>query len=267
RHMALCIVTPSYGNRARLDEAIAALNRQADIRVASIKSVLWLAEAAGAGGLRHEEVVRLLTTEHTDFIVELLARTNTTASAPVAPPIPSTELEEGAAVSSVAAGPALVPSPSLAAPARVPAAPPSHWLATIEPDDGTTPEQMVQNVIGRRRLLGVRNGAATDRPHAGDWVCFSIRGKGIAGHGQVDALADAPPQLRDAHRFGAVFILKNVDIYDTPVALAPDARVHEVSDETHTDNGGSSLTVLSEEEFAALTAHVADGWSAMRSAS
>ena len=235
RRIGLCVITPLYGDRARLEEELADDRLHPDIRVASVRSLVWLAEAASAGHLRHDEIVRLLTWKGSlDFIVDLMKR------------IGGSPTEVSAAMI-----PEIVSLP--AAPAHDEA---SYWRVTIDSDEATTPEQFIASVIGKRQLLGVgetANGAHL-RPRSGDWVCFSLRGKGIVGQGQIDSMADGVPRLRAAHRFGAVFTLKNVDIYDAPLAVGPDATLDRMMDRSPAEGAGPSIAALSPEEFSALTA-------------
>ncbi len=81
RRLGLFIVTPAYGDRGTLDEALAAGDRHADIRVVSVGSLLWLVEAARIGRLRYEEIAQVLASaEHPDVAVDLMARASVRAA-------------------------------------------------------------------------------------------------------------------------------------------------------------------------------------------
>jgi hypothetical protein len=240
RRLGLCVVTSLYGGRARLEDPPAGEKSQADIRIVSVRSLLWLADAVSGGHLKHEEILRLLTSGgNLDFVVDLMERLTTNGDN-------AAELRTSSQISSQIATPA-------------PHAEPAYWVATIEGDEATSPEQFVESVIRKRQLLGLSDlGPAQLGPRAGDWICFSLRGKGIVGRGRVDSLADGPGVLRGAHRFSLVFTLQNVEIYETPVAFGPYAGNGRIIDRTHADGAGSSLAAVSPEEFAELAPRLAE---------
>jgi hypothetical protein len=220
RRLGLCVVTPLHAGRARLEDALAGDTPHSDIRIISTRSLLWLAEAVSVGELKHDEVLRLLTSGgNLDLVVDLMERL---ASGP--------QRDE----------PHAAPEPAPDLPGQ---AEPGYWVATIERADGTTPEQFVDGVVRKRQLLGISSlGPSHTGPRTGDWVCFSVRGKGIVGHGRVESIPDGPKLLRGADRFSLVCALRNVEIYDAPIAFPSD---------------GPSLAALSPTEFAELTAHAA----------
>jgi hypothetical protein len=123
RHLALCIVTPLYGGRARLEEALVAEKSRADLRIVSIRSLLWLADMVGAGRLQHHEIVRLLTSgASVDFVVDLMER-----------------FETGNRDGSRSRAPVeALPPPSHGEPA--------HWAATTGRDETTIPDQKVESI-------------------------------------------------------------------------------------------------------------------------
>jgi hypothetical protein len=134
--------------------------------------------------------------------------------------------------------------------------PPDHWIATIVPDEGSSPDQFVEAVIKGRRLLGVSTiGIFPATARAGDWVCFFVNGHGVMGHaqlgGEVDRLT-AP--LRGADRFAAVFALTNVRLYDTPKPLDPAAPAQRLATRVPFEAPGPFLSPISEGDFSSLTA-------------
>jgi hypothetical protein len=228
-----------YGGRARLEDALHAERPEADIRIVSIRSLLWLADAVASGNLKHQELVRLLTAGgNLDFLIDLLER------------FAAGDRDRGDDAGPVPDVPLITATVHTA---------PAYWVATIERDEATSPEQFVESVIRKRHLLGVSDdGSSQQRPRAGDWVCFSVRGKGIVGHGQIDAAADGPRLLRGAHRFSEVFSLQRVEIYDAPVALGPEAGFGRIASPSLMDDGGPVLALISSEMFAEVTARAAD---------
>lgn len=87
RRVGLCIVTTAHGPRRRLDEALAADRRYSDVRVVSMRSLLWFGEAASAGRLGHEEIAQMFANaENVDVVVDLMARTSAGGRAAIADP-------------------------------------------------------------------------------------------------------------------------------------------------------------------------------------
>jgi hypothetical protein len=239
RHLGLCIVTPMYGGRARLEDPFFGERLHPDLRIASLSSVLWMAEAVAAGRLSHHDVVRLMSSgAGLDFIVDLMAQ--------------------------VAAGghdarSSIAPT-SAAAPAAAPPHEPAYWIAVIDRDESATPEQLLESVIQRRQILGVNDGAAGDSPaRPGDWICFSVRRKGIVGHAQVDAIVDGSNLIRGAHRFRVVCRLKGVELSDSPIAFAPESDPDRLADRNAGEEAGSFLASVSRETFSELTARALEG--------
>jgi hypothetical protein len=231
RHLGLCIVTPMYGGRARLEEALLE-KPQPNLRVVSIRSLLWLADMVGSARLQHHEVVRLFTSgANLDFIVDLMER------------LAAGDQGEGESFASVQ-----VLSP--------PADPQSaHWVATIGRDETATPDQFVKAVIRGRQILGVTDGGAANiQARAGDWICFFVRAKGIVGHARVDSIVNGTGLIRGSHRFAAVFRLKDIDIYEAPIGFSPETEQKRLGEQSQPEDRVPYLASVSREEFADLTA-------------
>jgi hypothetical protein len=236
--LALCIVTPLHGDRALLDEALFGHHLPGDVRVVSLRSLLWLADRAQAGYLSHDDIVRLFVSAgHLELVLDLMKRV-------------TADLR-------VAAGPGVAPEVEAAPEVERPAAA-GYWLMTIEPDEATSPEQVVESVVGGRHLLGVPVGAVAPGagPRPGDWVCFSLPGSGVAGHAQIASPAETPPRIRHADRFSAVFDLRNVEVYDAPHAYADWPRD---AGRRGTREAATPIVALSPEEFGRLTAGAGEG--------
>jgi hypothetical protein len=235
RHVGLCIVTPMYGGRARLEEALLE-KPQPDLRVVSIRSLLWLADMVSAERLQHHEILRLFTSGvGLDFIVDLMERLAAGG-----------QDDRGSRALVQAVSP----------PARSEAA---HWVATIGHDETATPEQFVESVIRGRQILGVTDVWAANGPAgAGDWICFCVHGKGTVGHARVDSIISGAGLIRGSHRFTAVFRLKNVEIYDAPIGLSPETERKRLGERSQAEDRGPFLASVSPEEFAELTAHALD---------
>jgi len=243
RWVGLCITTPFYAARRRLETQVA--HRTAgDIRCISLDSLLWLAEMSEAHRVDHDDVLRLLTTgPDSDFMVELMRRlTETASSRPDAQlprtPRPDSELPDATPRLSIVVKPDRATDTGF-------------WLATLGRDETATPEQLLDAVIARRQVLGVTRAGAAGPAREGDWVCFYIDGVGVAGHARLAlAIADASAVIRGASRFTAVFRLENVTIYDVPnVVLDQPAVLREPE-----GSSGTIISPLTRDEFDRLTA-------------
>ena len=233
QHIGLCIITPMYGSRARLEDAVRAVGTPSALRVVSVRSLLWLADMVNAERLTHDEVVRLLASDgNLDFLVDLLAR--------------FAEGPEGD-------GEARADARALSVPPSPVRSGPAHWVAAIGSDETATPEQFVESVIRGRGVLGIGEAEADLPARANDWICFSLGAKGIVGHARVESIADGTGLLRGSHRFRSVFRLKDIEIYDTPVAIGRDGLRARLAALTPVEDAGPFLASVSGEEFAELT--------------
>jgi hypothetical protein len=146
--------------------------------------------------------------------------------------------------------------------------PPDYWIATIRCDEGT-PEQFVEAVIARRRILGVSAvGIFPASARSGDWVCFFIRGTGVVGHARLGHETDrATAPLRDADRFAAVFTLTGLELYAAPIPLDPASPAQRLADRAALDLPGPCLSPIAERDFRDLTTRsttIRDGFGTAR---
>ena len=97
----------------------------------------------------------------------------------------------------------------------------SYWIATVTPDYATTPEQLLELVVGRRHIFGVAEGGTTpSSARSGDWICFYIPGKGVVGRARVLSPSAGNAGVRDAHRFRQLLHLEDLELHlHTPVSL------------------------------------------------
>lgn len=228
RRIGISVVTPLYAGRGRLEDWLLTADKAHDLRIISLHSVVALAEFVGEGRLKHDDVLRLLTSGHSiDFVVDLLTRIPA-GGAPGAP-----DAERGST-----AGPSVVTE--------------DYWLATIEDDRTTTAEQFVQSVIGRRQILPLRT-APEGGPRPGDWVCFFIPGLGVAGYAQAAAIVEQGAGLvRDGARFGRLVRLQNVTVYQAPIPALQDSAQSPV-DGSPAQRPGPYLVAISRQGFLDLT--------------
>ncbi len=215
----LSVVSCHYPRRAVLEQAFASGRPGEPIKVASIRSLLTLADMVDTGRVTHAEILRILSCDlAVDFLVELLERT--AASSDQARST-STEAAEEL----------------------------GFWIANVVTDAAATPEQIVERVIGRRRLFGLRHtGSRQHVPRAGDRICFHIPGAGIVGHAEVVSVAKDGVGIRDASRFSHVLHLAQPELHLAAPVLAP-PEIHRRLDAGGADPKVQGLIRISEREF------------------
>lgn len=255
RWLGLCVTTPFYTARRRL-EALLAQRTSNDIRCVTVDSLLWLADMVTASRLEHEDVLRLLTSgPDGDFTIDLMRRVaaGTTSAAEPTPP-QANEADEELAESSDA--PEWAAAASRLSIVENPGRPreAEAWLANLASDESASPEQMVDFVIRGRQVLGITDSGPLPMPvRPGDYVCFYIAGTGIVGHAQFDnPIADGSAVIRGAGRFTSVFQLKNVTIYDVPHRVMLESLGLHVPTRSPYDNG-AMLAPITRDDYDALT--------------
>jgi hypothetical protein len=234
--IGLCVVGRHYVGRGKLEHAAAA-DKQAEMRVVSVQSLLSLAVKFSADRLSHGEVVKLLRSGFAlDFVIDLLDR-----------PADVVHLRE------VVHEPPSPPSvPAGVEPNRLE---PAFWVATIAANDMSSPEQLLASVIVERRVLGIcHEGSLREDGAPGDWVCFFLPSQGIVGHAQLEAVVDDGASLiRNADRFSRVYRLTKVEVYDEPIVQALRAQRPFVVPPAEVQLAGPCLSPISRKDFIAMT--------------
>jgi hypothetical protein len=245
--IGLCVVGRHYVGRGRLEHA-ASTEKQADLRVVSVQSLLSLALKFSADRLSHGEVVKLLRSGFAlDFVIDLLDRPgDALRPREVVPDAPSQP-------ASSAALPAPSAPPAVAAPLR---SEPEFWVATLAPNDMATPEQLLAAVIVERRVLGIcHDRLLHDDSAPGDWVCFFVPARGIVGHAQLASIVDdGVPVIRNADRFSRIYRLADVEVYEEPIVQALRAQRPFFVPPPDVLLAGPCLSPISREDFIAMTA-------------
>jgi hypothetical protein len=231
RALGLCVLTPLYAGRGRLEEIRTTASHDSRVRIAALKSLVHLAGMVGSRRLAHDDVVRLLGSDlDLDFLVELLERSAGEAAGADDPSATS-----GSALFEMEAGP-------------------GYWLATIGADQGTTPEQFVELVVGKRRILGLGQGGT---PHGvaqpGDRICLHIPGKGVVGHCQVRSIEESGAGIRGAQRFSQLLQIEDPVLrMDAPVPLDERMQLRVRAARGSRDGAAHSVTRISRQEFDTL---------------
>jgi hypothetical protein len=227
RAIGLCVLTPLYAARVRADDVQGTAAADSRVQVTSLRALLAIAGMAGEKRVSHDDVVRLLGSGlGLDFVADLLERA-------------------GGAVREI--------KDAAPAPAVPPTSESRFWLATINADQGATPEEFVELVIGKRQIFGVaENGNPQNTAQPGDRLCLYIPGKGVVGHCQVRSIAEGASGLRDAHRFSKLLHLEDAVLHvnaPVPPEEAMQLRMRALRADRHSPH----LTLLTAQEFGALT--------------
>ena len=228
--MGLCVVARQSAARGKLAKAVAE-GQFPDIRVVSVKSLLSLAAHAAANRVSHAEVVELLRTSASlDFMIDLMTRRDTPEQPSQLPAAEHRRFDSDDAR-------------------------PAFWVAIISGDAVVTPERWLTSVIADRHVLAVTEGEET-REHGspGDWVCFFLANKGIVGHAQLGYIVeDASNVVRHGEKFGRVYRLSHVTLYEHPVVQALRAgRPFAVPSDT-ASFAGARLAPIGRQDFTTLT--------------
>lgn len=228
--IGLCVVARQSASRGKLAKAIAQ-GEFPDVRVVSVKSLLSLAAHMAAERVSHAEVVELLRTSTAlDFMIELMTR-----------PAAATMANEFVADAASGSG---VDEPR-----------PAFWVAVISGDATATPDRWLASVIADRHILPVCDAdSGESRGSTGDWVCFFLANKGIVGHAQLAyVVEDVASAVRHGEKFGQVYQLAHVTLYEKPVVQALRAGRPFALPSTPAPFAGSTLAPIARQDFMALT--------------
>jgi hypothetical protein len=220
--VGLCVMTSLVVGRPFLEPTVAASGA---VTVVSLGALLSVTALASTGRATHDDVVRILTSSAPlGFIMELLDRC----------------VDDRALLAPGAVG------------GRIPST--GFWILRVAADRGTTPEEFVEVVVGKRHVLGLAGDrAANDAVRPGDRICLSIAGKGVVGHGRVAALDASHPGIRDAHRFRHLWRLEDLSVYlaaPMPVDVETELRLRAAGDPAH---DGQTIVSISRESFDRMT--------------
>jgi len=228
--IGLCVVARQSAARSKLAKQMAH-GQFADIRVVSVGSLLSLAAHVAADRVTHAEVVELLQTSAAlDFMIDLMTR-------PDAAVRPSES------------------SPDERRRSTVDDPHPAFWVAIVSGDAMVAPERWLASVIAERHLLAVCDGdQGRGRGAPGDWVCFFLANKGIVGHAQLAyVVEDGASVVRHTEKFGRVYRLAHVTLYERPVVQALRAGRQFVIPSSAAQFAGSYLAPIARQDFMALT--------------
>jgi hypothetical protein len=132
---------------------------------------------------------------------------------------------------------------------------PAFWVAIISGDAMVAPERWLASVIAERHLLAVSEcDQGRGRGSPGDWVCFFLASKGIVGHAQLAyVVEDGASVVRQTEKFGRVYRLAHVTLYERPVVQALRAGRPFAIPSGPPSFAGSYLAPIARQDFMALT--------------
>jgi hypothetical protein len=236
RLMVLCVLAPPGLGRGRLDAAKAEAGAPVPIATVSLRALAKLAAVSDSGRLGHDDVVRLLESgAPLDFMADLLGRAETG--------------EDAAAALDAAPEPGREPSP-IADDGQA-----RFWLATVAPDQGMKPAEVLETVVQKRLIFGVTDDHGAGRvAQPGEWLCFHLPGRGVVGHARVAALARQGGGLRAAHRFKHLLHLDHLVLsIDAPSALDVETQLRLTAARALWARDAQALLEISRESYVALT--------------
>jgi hypothetical protein len=201
--------------------------------------MLSLATMVSKGRLTHDEIVRFIELRTPlDFVVDLLERAAEGRVVDVTPAV---------AVTPEQAEPAAAAEPEERA----------YWAASVSADQATSPEQVLELVVGKRHVFGIANQATLGAvARRGDRLCFYIAGKGVVGSGTVRSIATGGAGIRDAERFRQLLHLDAVTLYlDAPIAPDPETDSRLRAAISGSGRLVQTMVRVSPESFDAMTSH------------
>jgi hypothetical protein len=228
--IGLCVVARQSAARGKLAKQMTQ-GQFADVRVVSAGSLLSLAAHVSTERVSHAEVVELLQTSAAlDFMIDLMTRPDAAVRTSESTP---DQREQ-----------------SILGDTHV-----AFWVAIISGDATVAPERWLSSVIAERHLLAVCDGDhGRGRGSPGDWVCFFLASKGIVGHAQLAyVVEDGASVVRQTEKFGRVYRLAHVTLYERPVVQALRAGRPFAVPSGPAPVAGSFLTPIARQDFMALT--------------
>lgn len=226
--IGLCVISRNSIARGRLAKLMSE-GQFPGVRIASVQSLLSLASHVATSRVSHAEAVELLKTSASlDLMIDLIMR-------PAATKGPSAGPEDDRS--------------------SIDGVQPAFWVAIINGDASVTPERWLASVILDRQVLPVCHGdEVRGRGSLGDWVCFFLPSKGIVGHARLESIVDDRTSVvRQGERFGRVYRLAQVAVYERPVVQALRAGRPFAIPSGVAPFAGSCLTPIARRDFMALT--------------
>lgn len=239
--LGLYVIAKQDAEINQVENAIVAEGRQKDLRVSSVEAILSLTELMNDNDVSHQDALDVLwpASPRLDSFVDLMARlaAKTKSDGSDVPTGEESAVEvEGA---------------------------PVFWLTPVKSQDGKTPEELVNFLVGQEKLYAFGE-RTPGRKHIkeGDRICFYATTNGVVGHAKVASkpnYENSHPKIKDSDAYPWVFKLAEPKLYlHDPVVIDVSLRkqldAFNKRDETKSWAWFvQSTSRLSESDFAKLT--------------
>ena len=191
----------------QLENTILAEKRTDQLRLASVESLLSLAELMADYDVTHDDVLAVLRPSgpSLDAIVDLLARLTAQPRPEEVRPEDGEEPEGGGLTGEA-----------------------TFWLTPVKPLGGQSAEDAVRTLVGEERVYAFGD-RTPGRRHLkpDDWICFYATGKGVVAHAKVASRAEhrSNPKVRDPAKHPWLFKVTEPKLYlEDPVAIDAELR-------------------------------------------
>jgi hypothetical protein len=189
----------------QLEYSIREEGRTDQLRIASVESLLSLAEMMTEYDVTHDDVLTVMRPSgpSVDSLVDMMTRSIAQAEEPEEEKMilgqPSTE-------GTVA-----------------------YWLTPVKADEEATAEETIRTLVGKEEVyaFGDRTPGRKDlKP--GDWICFYATSKGVVGHAKVASRPDKKmlsTKVRHPDKYPWQFQLSDVRLYlENPIVIDDELR-------------------------------------------
>jgi hypothetical protein len=161
----------------QLEHAIIAEKRTHQLRIASVESLLSLAELKSEYDVQHEDIPAILhpSGPSIDPVVGLMTRL--VAERGKQTPLTIKErTEDRSTITDSREGE------------------PAFWLTPVKDDEKGTPEERVRILVGQERIYAFGD-RTPGRKHLrpGDWICFYANAKDVVAHAKAASLPERKP--------------------------------------------------------------------------
>jgi len=247
RHIGLYVVGRPDADLLQLENAITAENRMQALRVASVDSLLTLAELVQQYDFDHESVVSVLfpSGPRVDPTVDLMAglvgqEARKKLDQPAGAPLDQDDETHGPAGGSEG----------------------RHYLAPVRWKGLKSPMDAIGRLLAAKKYAFAERTPCRKDLKAGDYICFFASGMGVFAHARVTSspvLNPLPSLTNDAESYPWTFDLDDVVTYvDDPVVLNAEVRgrLDAFKDAIPSRNWGWFVTAtsrLTENDFRVLT--------------
>lgn len=197
----------------QLENSIIAEKRTGQLRIASVESLLSLAEIVEEFDVEHEDIVAMLKPSGPmiDPIVEVVARVaaqtttaQTTAGESVSVDAALEEQHSRKSESYTGGGTA-------------------YYLTPVSGDKNSSSRDEIERLVGQHAVYAFgENSAYRKQIREGDRICFYSTGTGVVAHARVksDPVKQSHPAVRESERYPWLIYLDDAVLYtDSPVVL------------------------------------------------